>query len=90
MSLIKIENVNKYFGEKENKIHVLKNINLEIYEGEFLVILGQSGGGKSTLLNIIGGLDRATSGAIIWGNTDIGLLNEKKLTEFRKKHMGFV
>jgi putative ABC transport system ATP-binding protein len=90
MALIKVENLNKSYGEKDSKIQVLKDINLEIYEGEFLVILGESGGGKSTLLNIIGGLDRASTGSILWGDTDISLLSEKKLTEFRKKHIGFV
>jgi len=89
-SMIRVENLNKFFGDKENRVQVLKDINLEIQKGEFLVILGESGGGKSTLLNIIGGLDSASSGSVIWGDTDISKLSEKMLTEFRRKHMGFV
>ena len=89
-SLIRVNNLNKFFGDKDNRIQVLKDVNLEIQKGEFLVIIGESGGGKSTLLNIIGGLDRASSGYVFWGDVDISKLNEKMLTEFRRKHMGFV
>ncbi|MCI8962328.1 MAG: ABC transporter ATP-binding protein [Eubacterium sp.] len=90
MSFIRVKSLNKFFGEKDSKIHVLKDVNLEIQKGEFLVILGESGGGKSTLLNIVGGLDRASKGAVFWDDVDICKLSEKELTNFRKKHMGFV
>lgn len=88
--MIKVNKLNKTYGTGESSVQVLKNIDLEINKGEFLVILGESGGGKSTLLNIISGLDRATSGSVLWDDIDIQKLNEKKLTEFRKEHMGFV
>lgn len=90
MDFINISNLTKSYGEKDALTKVLKNINLEIKKGEFLVIIGESGGGKSTLLNIIGGLDRATSGNILWDGVDITKLNEKELTEFRCKNIGFV
>lgn len=88
--MIKVNRLYKSFGVGESCVDVLKDINLSINKGEFLVILGESGGGKSTLLNIISGLDKATSGSVLWGELDIQKLNEKQLTEFRKVHMGFV
>lgn len=90
MEIIKIRGLNKYYGEKETEIRVLKGINLDIIEGEFLVIVGESGGGKSTLLNIIGGLDRGTSGTVTFNNVDISKFTEEELTEFRCKNVGFV
>jgi putative ABC transport system ATP-binding protein len=90
MDIIRIKNLTKNYGEKDTVTQVLKNINLDIKQGELLVIVGESGGGKSTLLNIMGGLDRATSGNLFWGDTDITKLNEKELTEFRCKNIGFV
>lgn len=88
--MIKVNRLYKSFGVGESCVDVLKDINLSINKGEFLVILGESGGGKSTLLNIISGLDKATSGSVLWGELDIQKLNEKQLTEFRKVHMGFI
>jgi len=90
MSIINVKNVNKFYGEDVHKIDILKNIDLNVKNGEFLVIVGESGGGKSTLLSIIGGLDRVSSGNVYWDGTDITKLDEKKLTHFRKEHVGFV
>ena len=62
MSLIQCKDINRYFGTGENRVHVLKNINLTIEKGDFVAIIGQSGSGKSTLMNILGLLDTPTSG----------------------------
>ena len=63
MNIIEIKDLNRYFGEGENRVHILKNISLNIEKGDFVAIIGQSGSGKSTLMNIIGCLDTATSGS---------------------------
>ena len=63
MNLIECRNINRYFGEDANRVHVLKDISLTIQKGDFIAIIGQSGSGKSTLMNIIGCLDSATSGS---------------------------
>ena len=63
MNIIEIKDLNRYFGESENRVHILKNVSLNIEKGDFVAIIGQSGSGKSTLMNIIGCLDTATSGS---------------------------
>ncbi len=88
--MIRVNDVKKSFGEKDNKIEVLKGVSFEIEDGDFYVILGASGSGKSTLLNVVSGLERADSGSIEYDETDITKLNEKELTEFRKNTVGFV
>jgi putative ABC transport system ATP-binding protein len=84
--MIKLKNVNKNYGK--NKI--LKNINLEVSEGEFISIMGPSGSGKSTLLNIIGAMDKPTSGKVLINGIDITNFNEEGLTEFRRVYIGFI
>lgn len=71
-------------------VHALRGVNLELYDGEFVVILGPSGSGKSTILNIIGGIDSPTSGSVEYKGTKIEELNEKQLTQYRRKAIGFV
>ena len=88
--MIKIKNINKFYGSKENLFHVLKDITLEIKEGDFVVILGASGSGKSTLLNVISGLEKPESGKVIYSGTEITLLNDKDLTKFRRDNVGFI
>ncbi|NMA05117.1 MAG: ABC transporter ATP-binding protein [Acholeplasmataceae bacterium] len=88
--MIKIKNINKFYGSKENLFHVLKDITLEIKEGDFVVILGASGSGKSTLLNVISGLEKPESGKVIYSGTEITLLNDKDLTKFRRDNIGFI
>lgn len=88
--MIKIENVTKSYGEKENRQQVLKNISLEIKDGDFIVILGASGSGKSTLLNVISGLERPDGGKISYDEEDITSLSDNELTDFRKKTTGFI
>lgn len=74
----------------ELTVHALRDVDLELKEGELTVILGASGSGKSTLLNIIGGLDRASSGAVLFGKQDLCNLNDSQLTNYRRNHVGFV
>ena len=88
--MIKIENIYKTYGEKENKVEVLKGINLNINDGDFVVILGPSGSGKSTLLNIVSGLEKPDKGTISYDDKEITKLTDKELTEFRKNNIGFI
>ena len=88
--LLKIIALNKFYEMGEVKVAAVKNINLEIYKGEFLVILGPSGSGKSTLLNILGGMDLPTEGKVFIVNEDITNYNDKKLTAYRREKIGFV
>jgi putative ABC transport system ATP-binding protein len=72
------------------QVHALQGADLELYEGEFLVILGPSGSGKSTLLNILGGLDAPTSGVAHFRDHDLVAANDRELTRYRREHVGFV
>lgn len=89
--LIRTENLTKIYGSNKAAAYALKNVDIEIYEGEFLVILGHSACGKSTLLNLISGMDRATSGHIYYRNgDDITEYSEKELTAYRRDKIAFV
>lgn len=88
-SLINLENVNKIYGEKV-QTQVLFDLNLSINEGEFCSVIGPSGSGKSSLLNIIGALQRPTNGNVFIHNNQINKMNDKQLTEIRKKYIGFI
>ena len=74
----------------EVDIVALRSVDLDLYEGEFVVILGPSGGGKSTLLNILGGLDVPTSGSVQFFDHDLTAADDRELTRFRREHVGFV
>ena len=87
---LSLKDIKKTYTMGEVKVPVLHGINLDIYSGELTVILGSSGTGKTTLLNIIGGIDRPTSGQYLFGTEDIANASDKKLTEFRRKNIGFV
>jgi putative ABC transport system ATP-binding protein len=87
---IEIRNLRKHYGEGESRTDVLNGINLEIEKGEICVLLGPSGSGKSTLLNIVGGIDSADEGYIAIGGEKTDDMNEKRLTEYRRKHLGYV
>lgn len=86
--MIKAENLQKSYNN--GNVQVLKGIDLEIADGEFAVILGASGSGKSTLLSLLSGLERADKGSVYHGEVNISQLNEKGLTEFRRKNVGFI
>lgn len=90
MKILELLNVEKIYGEKENQVKALRNINFQMEEGEFAAIVGTSGSGKSTLLNLIGGLDHPTGGKIFINNKEIGSLSRKELTIFRRRKIGFV
>lgn len=88
--LIKLTEINKSYKNGDQELRVLKDIQLEVEEGEFLAIMGPSGSGKSTLMNIIGLLDRPTSGDYVLEGTEVGHLSEKKLAHVRNAQIGFV
>jgi putative ABC transport system ATP-binding protein len=87
---IEIKNIRKHYGEGASCVEVLGGIDLEIEKGEICVLLGPSGSGKSTLLNIIGGIDAADEGYISINGEKIADMNEKRLTQYRRKHLGYV
>lgn len=80
----------KTYTSGEVEVHALRGLNLDVSAGEVVVLLGPSGSGKSTLLNIMGGLDHATSGRLLFKNTELTALNDRELTAYRRRHVGFV
>ncbi len=88
--ILEVKDVTKDYKMGEITLQVLKGVNFDLYAGEFIVVLGPSGSGKSTMLNIVGGIDRPTSGSILYQNKEIGNMNEKELTNYRKDAIGFV
>ena len=88
--LIEARNLVKTYGEGEGLMYALNDVSLKVYEHDFLVILGGSGSGKSTFLNMIGAIDKVNSGEIIVNNRDIVKLNDKGLTLYRRNEIGFV
>ncbi len=87
---LEISGVTKHFGEGESRQEVLKGIDLSVDKGEICVLLGPSGSGKSTLLNIIGGIDIADTGFISINGEKTADMNEKALTRYRRKHLGYI
>ena len=87
---LEIKQIKKSFGTGDSQVNVLKGIDLEIEKGEFCVLLGPSGSGKSTLLNIIGGIDGADSGSITIEGEQIEDMTEKKLSLYRRIHLGYI
>lgn len=90
MAYIELKNVYKYFEVGRNKIVANDNINLNIDEGELVIIVGASGAGKTTLLNLIGGMDTLSNGEIIVDKKNLSKMNEKELTKYRRDDVGFV
>jgi putative ABC transport system ATP-binding protein len=88
--LFDIRDLTKIYGMGEVEVHALRQINLQLHEGQFVVLLGPSGSGKSTLLNIIGGLDVPTSGRVVYRDIDLTRADEAALTDYRRRHVGFV
>lgn len=87
---LSIEEIRKSYGEGDSHVEVLKGISMEVEKGEICVLLGPSGSGKSTLLNIIGGIDNADSGEIIIWGEHMARMNEKRLTDYRRRHLGYI
>ncbi|MDN9636579.1 ABC transporter ATP-binding protein [Clostridioides difficile] len=90
MNILEIKNLNKIYGKSETEVKALNQINLEINNGEFVVIVGKSGSGKSTLLHIMAGLETPTSGDVIIDNINISSLDEKKRSALRKEKLGLI
>ena len=90
MSLIELKNVTKIYRLGSQEIHALTNVSLTFDEGEFAVLAGPSGSGKTTALNLIGCLDRPTSGEVIVSDLDLGAASSKQLADFRLHHIGFI
>lgn len=88
--MIEAKEIKKNYGSIEIKTEVLKGIDLQIADGDFIVILGASGSGKSTLLNCLSGLERVDNGSIKYDGVDITKLSDKALTKFRKDNIGFI
>ncbi len=86
--MIKAENITKNYNG--GAVEVLKGISLEINEGEFVVICGASGSGKSTLMSVLSGLERSDGGRVFYGSEEITAMNDKRLTEFRRREVGFI
>jgi putative ABC transport system ATP-binding protein len=82
--------VTKVYDMGEVQVHALRGVDLDLYPGELVVLLGPSGSGKSTLLNILGGLDVATGGTVSYLGRDLTKATERELTEYRRRHVGFV
>jgi putative ABC transport system ATP-binding protein len=85
-----VHDVTKIYEMGEVRVHALRGVEMDLYEGELLVLLGPSGSGKSTLLNILGGLDTATSGEVLYREQDLTRADDAALTEYRRHHVGFV
>jgi len=88
--LVDVNGVEKVFHRGTEEIHVLRDLNLQVAQGEFLALMGPSGSGKSTLLNLIGGLDRPTRGTVTIGGDRTDELSDAKLAGWRARHIGFV
>jgi putative ABC transport system ATP-binding protein len=88
--ILEFKNVSRIFKSGDNEIKACNDLSFEINKGEFCVILGPSGSGKSTLLNILGGMDKPTSGEVIFSDKHLETMNDKDLTMYRRREVGFV
>ena len=89
-TLLTAKNVCKSFAHEGGQIHVCNHVNLELYEGDFTVIMGTSGSGKSTLLYVLSGMDKATAGEVLYQGSDLTAMKEKQLAALRKQDFGFI
>lgn len=85
-----VRQLTRVYGEGPATVHALRGVDLDVPEGDLVVLLGASGSGKSTLLNILGGLDRATAGAAHFFDQDLTAMSDAQLTRYRRHHVGFV
>lgn len=89
-TLLQAKDLCKSFAHNGGQLHILSHVNLDLYEGDFTVIMGASGSGKSTLLYALSGMDRATAGQVIYENKDLVSATEKKLAQLRHTNFGFI
>lgn len=89
-TILKTENLCKYYGKGENQVRAVRDANIAIKRGEFVTIIGKSGSGKSTLLHMLGGLDYPTNGKVWIGDKDIFSMKEEELAVFRRRKIGFI
>ena len=89
-SLIKLKDINKYYKVGKEKFHVLKSLNINIEEGDFVMIMGKSGSGKTTLLNVLAFLDKFDTGSYFFNYENVSNLNENQRSVFRNKYIGFI
>ena len=90
MNLLEVKNICKTYGSGETAVKALRNVSFSVPKGEYVAIVGESGSGKSTLLNMIGALDMPTSGKVLIDGKDIFSMNDRKLTVFRRRNIGFI
>ncbi len=90
MDLLEVQSISKTYGDGETEVKALKNVNFSVSKGEFVAVVGESGSGKSTLLNMIGALDTPTFGSVFIDGNDIFLMEERELTIFRRRNIGFI
>ena len=90
MNLLEVKNISKTYGSGETAVKALKDVSFSVPKGEYVAIVGESGSGKSTLLNMIGALDMPTSGKVLIDGKDIFSMNDRKLTVFRRRNIGFI
>ena len=88
--LLQGRNLYKVYGSGENAVNALDGVDISVYEGELLVILGSSGSGKSTMLNMLGGMDVPSAGEVLFQGKNIGKYSDRELTSYRRHHVGFV
>ena len=89
-NILKIENIEKYYGSRSSLTKAIDNLSLDVEKGEFVAIMGSSGSGKTTLLNVVSTIDRVTSGHIYIGGIDITKLKGNELNKFRREELGFI
>ena len=89
-TILKTKNLCKYYGNGENEVKALQDVNIEIERGEFVAVVGKSGSGKSTLLHMLGGLDHPTDGKVYIGKKNIFSYKEAELAVFRRRKIGFI
>lgn len=90
MNLLEVSNISKTYGSGETAVKALKKVSFSVPKGEYVAIVGESGSGKSTLLNMIGALDTPTSGKVVISGKEIFSMNDRKLTIFRRRNIGFI
>lgn len=90
MNLLEVKNICKTYGSGETAVHALKNVSFSVPKGEYVAVVGESGSGKSTLLNMIGALDTPTSGRVMIDGKDVFSMDDRKLTVFRRRNIGFI